>query len=145
MSSAIVNVMTGAVREAAWPLSATAADYDPLLERIGEARFVLIGEASHGTHECYSERAGITRRLIAEKGFNAVAVEADWPDAYAVNEYVRGVGDAKSEVESLAGFRRFPAWMWRNYDVVDFIAWLRSHNDALPRDGRKAGFYGLDL
>src|SRR5262245_47719410 len=112
MSSALANVMTGAVREVAWPLSATAADYDPLLDRIGDASFVLIGEASHGTHEFYSERAVITRRLILEKGFNAVAVEADWPDAYAVNEYVRGLGDPASDVEALAGVRRFPSWMW---------------------------------
>ena len=107
MSSAIANVMTGAVREAARPLSATAADYDPLLERIGDASFVLIGEATHGTHEFYSERAIITRRLIAEKGFNAVAVEADWPDAARVHRYVRGTSEDPNAREALSGFRRF--------------------------------------
>jgi erythromycin esterase-like protein len=145
MSSAMINAGTVAVRESARPLSASAGDYHPLLARIGGARFVLIGEASHGTHEFYSERAAITRRLIVEKGFNAVAVEADWPGAYRVNRYVRGAGDAHAAVDALSGFQRFPAWMWRNYDVVDFIAWLRSHNDALPRDAAKTGFYGLDL
>src|SRR5919199_2606802 len=109
------------VREAAQPLEGAATDYDSLLEMIGDARFVLIGEASHGTHEFYSERAMITRRLIREKGFTAVAVEADWPDAYRVNRYVRGLGGDASAVESLGDFGRFPTWMWRNADVVDFI------------------------
>src|SRR6266436_2013737 len=144
MSSAMVNVMSGAVREAAWPLSASADDYDPLLERIGDASFVLIGGGIHGTQEFYKARVDITRRLIVEKNFNAVSVEAGWPDACPVNEYVRGEGDPRREVESLAGFRRFPAWMWRNYEVVNFIAWLRSHNDALRCDDAKVGFYGLD-
>src|SRR5437867_6291215 len=80
------------VRDSAYPISGAEADYDPLLDLVGDARFVLIGEASHGTHEFYRERAQITKRLIKEKGFTAVAVEADWPDAYRVNRYVRGVG-----------------------------------------------------
>ena len=110
---------------------------------IGEARFVLLGEASHGTHEFYAARAEITRRLIREKGFLAVAVEADWPDAYRVNRYVRGQSDDAESVEALDGFRRFPQWMWRNADVVDFVGWLREHNEAAGP--AKAGFYGLDL
>jgi erythromycin esterase-like protein len=121
------------------------SDYDPLLELIGDARFVLLGEASHGTHEFYRERAQITKRLIAEKGFTAVAVEADFPDASRVNRYVQGQGDDPDAIESLAGFKRFPAWMWRNADVLDFIGWLRTHNDDLPRSSPKVGFYGLDL
>src|ERR687884_1078117 len=88
-----------------------AADYDPLLDLIGDARFVLLGEATHGTHEFYKARADITRRLIMEKGFNAVAVEADWPDAYRVNRYVRGLGQDQEAVESLGDFKRFPTWM----------------------------------
>ena len=144
-SAATVNVVTGAVREAAWPLAARAGDYDPLLERIGDASFVLIGEGTHGTEEFYMERAEITRRLIVEKNFNAVAVESDWLDACPVNEYVRGEGDPKSDFESLAGFRRFQAWMWRNYQMVNFVSWMRSHNDALPGGQAKVGFYGLDL
>src|SRR5437763_4062046 len=109
------------------------ADYDPLLEMIGDARFVLIGEASHGTHEFYRERAQITKRLIEEKGFTAVAVEADWPDAYRVNRFVRGATTDVEAIDSLAGFKRFPTWMWRNADVLDFIGWLRTHNDTLSR------------
>jgi erythromycin esterase-like protein len=115
------------------------------MERIGGAHFVLLGEASHGTHEFYRERAEITKRLITERGFTAVAAEADWPDAYRVDRYVRGVGDDDNAVEALAGFTRFPAWMWRNDDVVSFIEWLRAHNDALPAGAPKTGFYGLDL
>lgn len=133
------------VRRIAHPLTGSAEDYDPLLEAIGDARFVLLGEASHGTHEFYRERAQITRRLITEKGFTAVTAEADWPDAYRVNCYVRGRSEDADAEEALADFRRFPAWMWRNADVLDFVGWLRAHNDSLP-DGRgKVGFYGLDL
>jgi erythromycin esterase-like protein len=87
----------------------------------------------------------ITRRLIVERGFRAVAVEADWPDAYHINRFVRGEGDGVTAIDALASFRRFPTWMWRNADVLDFIGWLRDHNDALPGDTHKAGFYGLDL
>jgi erythromycin esterase-like protein len=120
-------------------------DYEPLIERIGDARFVLLGEASHGTHEFYRERAQITKRLIEEKGFLAVAVEADWPDAWRVNRYVRGASDDFDAVEALADFRRFPTWMWRNTEVAEFVEWLRAHNDALAPGGPKKGFYGLDL
>ena len=134
-----------AIRQSAHLLSGAAADYYPLLERIGEARLVLLGEASHGTHEFYRERAEITKRLIAEKGFTAVAVEADWPDAYRVNRYVRGLDAGDSAADALAGFERFPAWMWRNADVRDFVAWLRAHNTAGGGDAHDVGFYGLDL
>jgi len=133
------------VREATHPLTGAAQDYDPLLEMIGDARLVLLGEASHGTHEFYRERAEITKRLIREEGFTAVAVEADWPDAYRVNCYVRGASAAAEATEALDGFQRFPTWMWRNADVLDFVGWLRDHNDTLPPEGRKVGFYGLDL
>ena len=104
------------------------ADYDSLLELIGDARIVLLGEASHGTHEFYRERAEITRRLIQEKGFAAVAVEADWPDAYRVNRWARCVGDDRRARDALGDFRRFPRWMWRNADVLAFLEWLRQHN-----------------
>ena len=106
---------------------------------------MLIGEASHGTHEFYRERAQITKRLIREKGFNAVAVEADWPDAYRVNRYVRGRGNDAEAIDALAGFQRFPTWMWRNADVLDFVGWLRDHNDSVRPGTPKVGFYGLDL
>jgi erythromycin esterase-like protein/predicted phosphoribosyltransferase len=137
--------LSDAVRNVAHPLTGGDLDYDPLIELIGDARFVLLGEASHGTHEFYSERARITKRLIEEKGFMAIAVEADWPDAYRVNRYVRGLGDDVDGEEALGDFRRFPRWMWRNTDVVEFVEWLRAHNDAQPQGRRKAGFYGLDL
>ncbi|HZS46704.1 MAG TPA: erythromycin esterase family protein [Blastocatellia bacterium] len=137
--------LSAMVREAAHPLTASATDYDPLMALIGNKPFVLIGEASHGTHEFYRERAQITKRLITEKGFNAVAVEADWPDAYTINRYVKGDPAIVTAIDSLAGFDRFPAWMWRNADVLDFIGWLRAHNDAQTNPAEKAGFYGLDL
>ena len=132
------------IRRAAHPLTGARSDYDPLLQRVGEARVVLIGEASHGTHEFYRERARITRRLIEEKGFGAVVVEADWPDAYRVNRYVRGLPGDEEAVDALEGFKRFPVWMWRNADVLDFVGWLRGHNDGRPEHER-AGFFGMDL
>src|SRR4051812_18282956 len=118
MLDATSFVLSNAIREAAYPLTGASSDYDPLMKLIDDARFVLLGEASHGTHEFYRERAQITKRLIHEKGFNAVAVEADWPDAYRVNRYVRGRGDDREVVDALAGFKRFPTWMWRNADVL---------------------------
>lgn len=126
-------------------LTGASHDYDQLLERIGDRRFVLIGEGSHGTHEFYAERIKITKRLIEEKGFSAVAVEADWPDAYRVNRYVMGVSSDPDPMSSLSDFRRFPAWMWRNTDVLEFISWLRDRNDSFGDPNRKARFYGLDL
>src|SRR5215216_114590 len=133
------------VREAALPLEGAAGDYDPLLGWVGGSRFALLGEASHGTHEFYAERAEITKRLITEKGYTAVAVEADWPDAYRVNRYVRGESDDAEARAALGGFKRFPTWMWRNTVVVEFVEWLRAHNDAQPEGATKVGFYGLDL
>ncbi|HEX6024764.1 MAG TPA: erythromycin esterase family protein [Solirubrobacter sp.] len=127
------------------PLRGEASDYDELIERAIQARFVLIGEASHGTQEFYRERAEITKRLIAEGGFNAVVVEADWPDAYRVNRFVRGISDDSSADEALADFRRFPTWMWRNVEVAEFVTLLREYNDALSASTPKVGFYGLDL
>jgi erythromycin esterase-like protein len=133
-----------AIRERGIRLGGGTRDYDALLSGIGDARVVMLGEASHGTHEFYRERALITRRLIEEKGFTAVAVEADWPDAYRVNRYVRGDGPDEDAIDALADFGRFPTWMWRNADVLDFVGWLRTHNDTQPVD-RRTGFYGIDL
>ncbi len=128
--------------EFAQALVGERGDYDRLIDSIGDARFVLLGEASHGTHDFYAERAAITCRLIEEKGFNAVAAEADWPDAYRVNRYVHGRGSDRAPEAALSGFRRFPSWMWANAVVRDFVAWLRSHNAHAQV---KAGFFGLDL
>ena len=123
----------------------TPAD-DVLFDLVGDAHFVLIGEASHGTGEFYAARAQMTRRLIEERGFCAVAAEADWPDAYRVNRYVRGRGEDATAGEALRGFERFPTWMWRNAAVLDFVGWLRGTTTGPGRDERaKAGFYGLDL
>uniref|UniRef100_UPI00356673A6 erythromycin esterase family protein n=1 Tax=Thioalkalivibrio sp. TaxID=2093813 RepID=UPI00356673A6 len=117
---------------------------DAVLETIGDAPLVLLGEATHGSHEFYDLRARITRRLFEEKGFDAVAVEADWPDAYRVNRYVRGQGNDPSATAALADFERFPQWMWRNTAVVDFVEWLAAFNASHDAADR-AGFYGLDL
>jgi len=138
-------LLTDVVREAAHPLVGSVEDYDPLMKLIADSPLVLFGEASHGTHEFYRERAQITKRLIREKGFTAVAVEADWPDAYRVNRYVRGASVDADAVEALGGFKRFPSWMWRNADVLDFVGWLRAHNDDQLHAEHKVGFYGLDL
>lgn len=134
-----------ALLQIAHPISGAASDYDPLLRLVDDAHIVLLGEASHGTHEFYRERAAITKRLIRELGFNAVAVEADWPDAYRVNRYVRGDAQDTTAEGALGDFRRFPRWMWRNADVLDFVGWLRDRNDGLPEHAQKLGFYGLDL
>jgi erythromycin esterase-like protein len=133
-----------AVRESAHELTGSTHDYEPLLDLLGDARFALIGEASHGTHEFYYERAEITKRLIVEKGYTAIAVEADWPDAYRVNRDVRGISDDADANAALSGFKRFPAWMWRNTVMLDFVEWLRERNDTQP-PSEKAGFYGIDL
>src|SRR5881227_89888 len=122
---------------------ATNADYDSLVGMAGEAQCVLIGEASHGTHEFYAIRAALTRRLIEEKGFRAVALEADWPDSFCVHRFVTGRSDDTRASEALSDFRRFPSWMWRNTVVVDFVEWLGQWN-ARNKDNL-AGFYGLDL
>lgn len=133
------------VREVAQPLTGAATDYDALIESIGEARVVLIGEASHGTYEFYRERAEITKRLIKERGFNAVAVEADWPDAYRVNCFVSGSDSDPHSEAALGNFTRFPTWMWRNTVVREFVDWLRQHNAAQAQSEASVGFYGLDL
>jgi erythromycin esterase-like protein len=130
-----------AVARAAIRLSGQAKDLDALIEWTGDARLVLLGEASHGTHEFYRLRAELTQRLIEERGFHGVAAEADWPDAYRINRFVRGQAQDRTAVDALGDFARFPAWMWRNADVLDFVGWLRDHDDGSGR----AGFYGLDL
>jgi erythromycin esterase-like protein len=133
------------VREAARPLTGDARDYDSLLTLVGDARIVLIGDATHGTHEFYRERARITQRLIREKGFTAVAIEGDWPDAYRANRYVRGTSADVTAEQALSSFTRFPRWMWGNTVVRDFVEWLRDYNEALPAATARVGFYGLDL
>jgi erythromycin esterase-like protein len=120
-------------------------ELDEVAERFAHKRLVLLGEATHGTHEFYDLRAALTRRLIRRHGFAAVVVEGDWPDALRVDRYVRGLpGDDEDAEAALGAFERFPRWMWRNEDALAFIEWLRIHNRGLAVD-RRIGFYGLDL
>ncbi len=144
--ASVDDALVQTIVAAAHPLTGDARDHDPLLELVGDARLVLIGEASHGTHEFYRERAEITRRLIEEKGFDAVALEANWPDADRVERYVRGLSDEdRSAAEALEDFRHFPTWMWRNQDVRGFVEWLADHNRRTERPEDRVGYYGLDL
>ena len=138
--------LINAIREAAHPLAGVPRDYDPLMTLIGDARFVMLGEATHGTHEFYRERARITRRLIEEKNFNVLVLEADFPPAYRVNRYISNSNSEDRNAEqALSGFREFPQWMWRNTDTRDLINWLRSHNAARRADAPPVRLYGMDL
>ena len=134
------------LRRRAQPLH-DASDLDPLIDRIGDARYVLLGEASHGTSEYYTWRAELSKRLIREKGFSFVAVEGDWPDCYRVNRYAKNYPSSGATArEVLHAFERWPTWMWANEEIVDLVEWLRRYNDQrrLSED-RKVGFYGLDV
>jgi erythromycin esterase-like protein len=122
-----------------------AKDLDPLLDRIGRAHHVLLGEATHGTHEYYTWRTVITKRLVQEKGFSFIAVEGDWPDCYKINRFVKGLDDQEKKAKDiLKTFDRWPTWMWANWEIVGLIDWLKDYNKALPLD-KKVGFYGLDV
>ena len=132
-----------AITSIAIPLKGTASDYDALLASLDdETQIVLLGEATHGTHEFYEIRAEITKRLITEKGFHAVSIEGDWPDAHEVNRYIQQQKYTNAQ-DALASFDRFPTWMWRNVPMVHFIDWLREYNNEQLHT--KVGFYGLDL
>lgn len=134
---------TEAVKHLATRLEGHPGDYDALLDQVGDRSLVLLGEASHGTHDFYRRRAEITQRLIEEKGFEAVAVEADWPDALRLTRYAKGLG--RDSLDAAFGdFERFPRWMWRNHEVRDFIDWLRQYNASQPLE-QHVGFHGLDL
>jgi erythromycin esterase len=124
---------------------ANSRDLNPLMEGIGEAKYALLGEASHGTHEYYTWRTAISKRLILEKGFSFIAVEGDWPDCYRINRYVKGYDDhGNTAREVLEQFKRWPTWMWANWEIAALMDWLREHNKSLPVN-RKVGFYGLDV
>jgi erythromycin esterase len=132
------------LRRIAKPLE-TPADLDPLLDAVGDARYVLLGEASHGTSEFYTWRTEISRRLIEERGFSFIAVEGDWPDCYRVNRYVKWLKDSGENAEQvLHAFERWPTWMWANREVVDLVDWLRDHNRQRS-ESERVGFYGLDV
>lgn len=134
----LINILNSDIE----PLQNGESKYDLLLKNIGDARYVLIGEASHGTREFYQTRAEITQQLILKKGFMAVAIEGDWPDVYQVHRYLQGQGDKNNYEAALAKFKRFPRWMWRNKTIATFLQWLRAYND---QQYNKVGFYGLDL
>jgi erythromycin esterase-like protein len=143
----LINDETSAVRlvrEAAHPLTGSEHDYDPLMELIGNARFVMLGEAAHGTQEFYKERARITRRLIEEKGFDAVVLEADWTDVNRVNRYIQSEGNDSSAEKAFSNFDRFPRWMWRNSEFRDFVDSLKTLN-ARPGNTKRVSIYGMDL
>jgi erythromycin esterase-like protein len=121
------------------------ADLGPLLDRIGDARVVMLGEASHGTHEFYTWRAELSKRLIQEKGFGFISVEGDWPDCYRVNRYIKGYPRTPANArDALATYRRWPTWMWANEEIVELAGWLRQYNDG-RREEERVGFYGLDV
>ena len=143
LSSNLYRHLVSAARAAAVETYNTREDVERLVHRLGPARIFLIGEASHGTQDFYNVRASITKHLIEHQGLSAVALEADWPDAYRVNRFVRGEGPDADANTALTGFERFPAWMWRNTEVLSFVRWLREWNDRHPH--RKVGVYGLDL
>lgn len=120
-------------------------DLDPLMERMGDSKYVLLGEATHGTHEYYTWRAKISKRLIEEKGFNIIVVEGDWPDCYQINRWIKGYeGTEKPIKEVLKGFKRWPTWMWGNWEIAAFAEWLKKHNKKRDND-KKTGFYGIDV
>ena len=139
------------IRREAIVLTGDATGFDAIVRKIGDARIVLLGEATHGTHEFYAYRAEISKRLICEKGFDAIAVEADWPDALCVSRTVHHLEDdlagksADPGAQALRGFARFPRWMWRNTDVLAFVEWLHAHNAAVGSRDESVGFFGLDL
>lgn len=145
MPAPAYNHLVRQIRDNAIVMTGDADDYAPLLQAIGDAHFVLIGEATHGTDEFYRMRAELTKQLIAKHGFAAVAVEADWPDAYRINRYVRGDADIRDADSALGEFTRFPTWMWRNEAVAEFSDWLRDHNNKQASASKKVGLYGLDL
>lgn len=136
--------LIGGVRSLARPLR-SPSDLDPLMDRIGDAHYVLLGEASHGTHEFYTWRAALSRRLIEEKGFSFIAVEGDWPDCYRVNRYAKAApASGENAREVLHAFQRWPTWMWANEEVVELVEWLRTQNERRT-EGERIGFYGLDV
>ncbi|KTC83854.1 erythromycin esterase family protein [Legionella cincinnatiensis] len=144
MSQGALQKLVDELNHSAILLAEQGEDYEAVIKQIGTARFVMLGEASHGTHEFYQARIKVSQRLIKEQGFMAIAIEGDWPDVYRVHRYLQGEGNANQSEYSLAAFERFPTWMWRNTTLPPFLEWLRRHNDDLLPT-QKVGFYGLDL
>jgi erythromycin esterase len=130
------------LNKAVYPLN-ESNDLYPLLKRIGNARIVMLGEASHGTHEFYSWRTEITKRLIRQKGFNFIAVEGDWPDCYSINRFIKGY-DRTNAWSILKQFRRWPTWMWSNWEMLALSEWMTQYNTTI-QPKQRVGFYGLDV
>lgn len=136
--------VVNAIKQSAYPLQSKAG-LQPLFDRIGDARIVMLGEASHGTHEYYTWRTHITKRLIEEKNFNFIAVEGDWPDCYRLNRFVKGYDtESKGAYNVLHTFNRWPTWMWANWEIIALADWLQKYNAVFPAN-KKVGFYGLDV
>jgi len=144
LAAAQSPLVSGPLAQRALPITGSVGDYDQLLATIGDARFVLLGESTHGTSDFYHERARISRRLIRERGFAAVMIEADVPEVERLNQYVRGMGVEETPAETLSGFTRFPRWMWQNVEFRDFVEQLRADNLLRPAEER-VGIYGMDV
>lgn len=143
-TSSVENKIVKDLQQKAYPLE-SVEDLDILMEYIGDAKYVLLGEASHGTHEYYTWRAELTKRLIIEKNFSFIAVEGDWPDCYQLNRYIKGYQDAETSAQKvLHAFNRWPTWMWANWEIVALAKWLHQYNKNLPIE-KMIGFYGLDV
>src|SRR3712207_2285589 len=143
-TSSVSSPLIATLQQNALPLSHDS-DLDPLIESIGDARVVMLGEASHGTHEYYTWRSRITKRLITEKQFNFIAVEGDWPDAYRLNRYIKHYcAEDVTALDVLQSFDRWPTWMWANWEIAALAEWLKTYNASLDK-ARKIGFYGLDV
>ena len=142
--SVIESEVSSAIRQTGYQLN-SKADLKPLFDYINGCRIVMLGEASHGTHEYYRWRTYISQKLIEEKGFNFIAVEGDWPDCYRLNRFIKGYDiNNKSAYHVLHNFKRWPTWMWANWEIVALADWLQQHNMRLPLSS-KVGFYGLDV
>ncbi len=139
-----MSLMLKSIKKHAKPFE-SIYDLDPLLEAIGDSKYVLLGESSHGTSEFYTIRAELTKRLINEKGFSVIAVEGDWPSCQSINRYIKDIGSTSiNGKETLASFSRWPTWMWANQEILDLVEWLRNYNRQSKRK-QKVGFYGLDV
>ncbi|MGN6386898.1 MAG: erythromycin esterase family protein [Verrucomicrobiota bacterium] len=144
MNTSVQSELAAEIQHYSHPLTGNKTDFEPLLERIGSARYVLLGEATHGTHEYYKTLAELTKILIRKHGFTIVAWEADWPDALRINRYIRGGSEIQNALGALEDFKRFPVWMWRNSVILDLVGWLKTYNEDL-KSGPKIGVYGMDL
>lgn len=138
-----MNILEESIKKDALPFE-NSKDLTPIIDAIGDAKIVLLGEASHGTSEFYTVRAELSKRLIEEKGFTLIAVEGDWPSCQKVNQFIKGFESEGIDVRDvLKAFNRWPTWMWSNEEIAEFALWLKSHNQQQGK--QKIGFYGIDV